>query len=159
MTTTLDLRTAFARHYYAMPDRRRRPERAFENDVDDATETAGGKGKGSSGGGSRDDGSSDTDDTDEDASSSFPSGRNGANEEIRDPEGYVRSAEAAKYRKERNEARTQLEEMKRKLEGKQSTEDYESTIRNLRLELAFERMATTSRINDVKRHGVSLLTT
>lgn len=43
-----------------------------------------------------------------------------------------------------------MEELERKLGGKETTEGYEATIRTLRLELAFERMATTSRINDIE---------
>lgn len=55
------------------------------------------------------------------------------------------SDEAAKYRRERNEARQQLNELKSGKGGNQ-----EDTVRTLRLELSFERLATRAKITDIE---------
>lgn len=56
------------------------------------------------------------------------------------------SDEATKYRRERNEARRQLDELK----GKGGKSDDSETVRRLRLELSFERLATKAKISDIE---------
>ncbi len=105
-------------------------------------------GPGGTGEENEDDGSG-TDEPD----SSPPSGDNeGDNEgdQVEDPDKKRLSDEAAKYRRERNELRAQVEELTRKVEGKQTNDDYEKTIRSLRLELAWERAATGAHISDIE---------
>ncbi len=88
----------------------------------------------------------------DDPASSPPSGERDETEggQVADPDKKRLSDEAARYRRERNELRAQVEELTRKVEGKQTNDNYERTIRSLRLELAWERAATAAHISDIE---------
>lgn len=156
---TYDLRVAFAHAYGqrwfapARPEKKdqrlRRPQRAFENDAVEVVDAAGNE-EGESGG--SDDQNEDDGSGADDPASSPPSGAGDDNEgeQVEDPAKKRLSDEAAKYRRERNELRAQVEDLTRKVAGKQTNDDYEKTIRSLRLELAWERAATGAHISDIE---------
>ncbi len=106
--TALDLRAAFARHYFRMP--------ADEDD------SAAGEDEGEG-----------TDNDDD----------NNDNQEVDNPRLKQLSDEAAKYRRKMNEWRKRAEEAEAKAGDTE-------TVRTLRLELSFERLATRAKITDIE---------